>query len=126
MTIYQTTKNILKKEKSHFNEFRGSIVGIVSKLAATIVLYPFNLIRSKQQQIQNEQKRVISENLKNHSITSNNNYKTFYSTCVSIFNSAGIRGYYQGVTPLVLRQIPSSAMFFYTFEYMLKILNKKI
>ena len=60
----------------------------------------------------------------NHSITSNIENSNFIKTSIQIYNNIGFRGFYQGITPLLIRQIPSSAIFFYTYESTLNILNK--
>jgi hypothetical protein len=119
MTIYQTGKNKLNKQ---FNEFIGSAFGVVSKLVASFILYPFNLIRSKQQQIRKTES-TISEEIRKNSITSKRDYDTFIKACRSVYINNGIRGFYQGLIPLLLRHVPSSALFFYTYEYSLKKLN---
>jgi solute carrier family 25 protein 38 len=123
MTIYQTGKNILQKDNK-FTEIIGSGLGAFSKLIASFVLYPFNLIRSKQQQIRNREVN-ISEDIKRNSITSNKDYRTFLAAYRTIYTNSGIRGFYFGVTPLLVRHIPSSALFFYTYEHVLKMLNDK-
>ena len=119
MTIYQTSKHFFHNK---FDEKMGSAFGVISKLVASFILYPFNLIRSKQQQIRNSEAK-ISEDIRNNSITSKKDYRTFITACSTIYRNFGIRGYYYGVTPLLVRHIPSSALFFYTYEYMLKKLN---
>jgi hypothetical protein len=122
MTLYQTGKNVFERSDT-FTELTGSAFGVVSKLVASFALYPFNLIRSKQQQIRNAEK-AISEDIREHSITSKKDYRTFITACRNVYETAGIRGYYQGVMPSLLRHIPSSALFFYTYECVLKKLNR--
>jgi hypothetical protein len=120
MTIYQTGKNVFVQDNL-FSEVVGSGLGVFSKLVASFVLYPFNLIRSKQQQLNAE--HSISRDIRDHSITSKRDYRRFLTACRNVYYQNGFRGYYQGVIPSLVRHIPSSALFFYTYEYVLKKLN---
>jgi solute carrier family 25 folate transporter 32 len=123
MTIYQTIKNKLQKSDIEFTHYLGSIIGVFSKMLTSSLLYPFNLIRSKQQQIQLNSKLKLNEKVLNHSIIAENDYANIFKTVRIIYQSNGIKGFYKGLAPLLIRQVPSSTLFFYTYEYILKIFN---
>lgn len=112
-------------------------------MLASSILYPFNLIRSRQQQLSNNffdkilnEEKMNSSNSKDlkmkslayyyryNTIYTNLNYGNFRNSAKIIFNSSGFSGFYKGMTPLLIRQIPSSSAFFYTYEFSLKYLNE--
>lgn len=122
MTIYETLKHyILRKErKSYISNSQGSLIGVFSKIAASMVLYPFNVIRARQQQFTNKSVPKLHETLLKNMIVARKEYGLFYQAAVIIYKNNDIRGFYKGLAPTILRQIPSSSLFFYTYEYTLK------
>ena len=99
---------------------------------ASFILYPFNLIRSKQQQLDKEffdnikkdSNKEGTEFYKDKTIHTNLKYGNFYKTTKLIHKFNGLLGFYKGLTPLLIRQVPGSTVFFYTYEYSLKYMNK--
>ena len=95
------------------------------------ILYPFNLIRSKQQQLDKEFFDNIKKNnnkegtefYKLKTIHTDIKYGNFLKTANLIYGHTGFLGFYKGLTPLLIRQVPGSSVFFYTYEYSLKYLN---
>jgi hypothetical protein len=122
MTIYETGKQIIlsKSQNSSIANKEGSILGVISKISASFILYPFNVIRARQQ-IFSSNISNLNENLKKHTIITDKNYGLFLNTIKLIKETNGTRGFYQGILPTVLRQIPASSSFFYTYEYILKL-----
>jgi hypothetical protein len=121
-------------------------------MIASTLLYPFNLIRSRQQQLskaffekvieqktnsynenqieknnlnkKNNQKKE-AEFYKFKTIHTNLNYGNFINTTKTIYSLSGYKGFYQGLSPLLIRQIPGSSAFFYTYEFTLKFFTSK-
>ena len=120
MTIYETGRRMIIKEKSDMKNSYGSMLGVVSKVFASFLLYPFNVIRARQQQFTTKISPNIHENLKSHMIISNEEYGRFLNTVKTLYSNNGIRGFYRGLMPSVFRQIPGSSVFFYMYEYTLK------
>ena len=58
-------------------------------------------------------------------ILSKRNYGLFFQSIRGIYEANGIKGFYKGLTPSILRQIPGSSAFFYTYEYILKVFKNK-
>jgi len=126
-----------------FKNYTGSFIGIISKMIASSILYPFNLIRSRQQQLNkeffekinnnllsNEKSKIANNDFKKETefyrfktIYTNLKYGNFINTTKTIYSISGYKGFYRGLTPLLIRQIPGSSVFFYTYESSLKILN---
>jgi len=123
-------------------------------MISSTILYPFNLIRSRQQQLnknffekinkENQNEKTNPSNTNNNISNSNNsnikgetefykfktihtniNYGNFVNTTKTIYSLAGYQGFYKGLSPLLIRQIPGSSAFFYTYELTLKFLNSK-
>ena len=42
---------------------------------------------------------------------------------IKMFRNEGMRSFYKGLTPLMLKIFPSSGVFFLTYEYTLKLLD---
>jgi solute carrier family 25 folate transporter 32 len=125
MTIYETIKNIIKrKNDGNFSSKQGSMAGICSKLFTSSLLYPFNLIRSRQQMIQKDA-HVVSEDVVKKSIVAQKHYGFFLNSVKTIYKADGFSGFYKGLSPLLIRQIPSSSIFFYTYEHALKYFTNR-
>lgn len=41
------------------------------------------------------------------------------------YRNEGVRAFYKGLTPTLIRQYPASGLFFYTYESVLKALEPK-
>lgn len=122
MTLYETGKQYLirlNQQNSIFN-YQGSLLGVMSKLTASTVLYPFTVMRVKQQQFAKNNLNLNETVLKNAIIT-NKRYGLIHHTIKTIYNTQGLLGFYNGLAPSLLRQIPGSSIFFYTYEYTLKL-----
>lgn len=149
LIIFFSNKNKQKRKKIDFKNYTGSIVGIISKMIASSILYPFNLIRSRQQQLNNRffekitneynDKKYNTPIVENNgkeakmksqaefyrfkTIYTNLNYGNFMNATKTIYRLSGFQGFYKGLSPLLIRQIPGSSAFFYTYEVTLKYLN---
>lgn len=123
MTIYETGKRYIIKKKNKLEIYQGSLLGSISKIIAGVTLYPFNVIRARQQQFSQLTTLNINDALKRNMILSKRNYGLFFQSIKGIKEANGIKGFYKGLTPSLLRQIPGSSAFFYTYEYILKYLN---
>jgi hypothetical protein len=120
MTIYETGKQSLVQRQGEIKNKQGSFLGVFSKVTASCVLYPFNVIRARQQQFSCKISN-LDENLKKHVIITDKNYGLFFNSIKVIHSSNGFKGFYQGIIPTILRQLPGSSTFFYTYEYILKL-----
>ena len=77
--------------------FTGFTLGILSKIIATSVMYPVQVIRSRQQ----DQHRSYSGT----------------SDCVkSIYSEYGVKGYYRGISLQLIRMAPQSGIIFAVYE----------
>lgn len=125
MTLYETGKQYIirseqKNRRDFISNYQGSILGVLSKLTASILLYPFTVIRAKQQQFTKDNVK-LSETILKKSIIANKNYGFINHTIFTIYKTQGIIGFYNGLSLSLIRQIPGSSIFFYTYEYTLKL-----
>ena len=85
-------------------------MGALSKLLASTFTYPLQTIRSRLQQ---RSDLIPSGGAR---------YSGLVDAVVQTWRREGLRGFYRGVVPNVLRVMPSSAITFAVYEAMLKIL----
>jgi len=77
--------------------FTGFTLGMLSKFIATSIMYPVQVVRSRQQDQHRSYKNVIS--------------------CVKSINSEyGLRGYYRGLSLQLVRMVPQSGIIFAVYE----------
>jgi len=128
MTLYETGKQyIIRSEQKNRREgfisnYQGSILGVLSKLTASSLLYPFTVIRAKQQQFAKDNVK-LSETILKRSIIANKHYGFINHTIITIYKTQGLFGFYNGLSLSLIRQVPGSSIFFYTYEFSLKLLK---
>ena len=83
-------------------------IGALSKLAATVITYPTQVVRSRLQQ--RMQHRAIR-------------YKSGMDVLRITLRREGWRGLYKGIVPNVLRVVPQSALTFLVYENVMRQLT---
>ncbi|CAI9110852.1 OLC1v1010942C1 [Oldenlandia corymbosa var. corymbosa] len=86
-----------------------AVLGASSKLAAIFTTYPFQVIRSRLQQ------RPSSDGAPR--------YKNSWHVLKETARYEGLRGFYKGVTPNVLKNVPASSITFIVYENVLNMLK---
>lgn len=112
MTIYESAKR--KYEEEYFRSSLSAQIGCLSRVTATSILYPFNLIKTKQQQIGKLNNQELRENM----YTGERDYGRFNHALKSVYSQFGIGGFYRGLTPVVIRNGLQAAFFFYIYEHL--------
>ena len=79
------------------------ILGAFSKSAASTITYPYQVIKSRMQQV-------------------NSRYSSTWATFMEIFSKQGVYGLFRGLVPNVIRVMPASAITFMTYEETKKFL----
>jgi hypothetical protein len=125
MTLYETAKQyILRSDLNNRRDFianyQGSMLGVISKITASCLLYPFTVIRAKQQQFTKDNLK-LNETLLQKSIIANKRYGLIHHSVMTIYKTQGVIGFYNGLSLSLIRQVPGSSIFFYTYEYTLKL-----
>jgi solute carrier family 25 folate transporter 32 len=107
------------------NFFIPFFTGGLSKCIASAVLMPINVVRLRLQMKKYSTQQVEDMGLK---IESNTRQQITYDgiwDCVrKIKGNEGLRGFYKGITPNLLRIFPTSGLFFIVYEYTLLALQK--
>jgi len=102
----------------------SSLFGGISKVLTSFTLFPLTVIRTRQQQFDKD--LLKNTNLDKNTIVSNYKYGSFISTITIIYKNESIKGFYKGIVPSLIRHIPNSLLFFYSYEHMKQTLNSKL
>ncbi|KAM1174476.1 hypothetical protein EV2_027766 [Malus domestica] len=120
-TAYEELRKIVvdfksKKRRTHsgsadtvLNSVDYAALGGSSKVAAILLSYPFQVIRSRLQQ------RPSSEGIPR--------YMDSWHVVRETARFEGIRGFYKGITPNLLKNVPASSITFIVYENVLKFLK---
>ncbi|KAL2333744.1 hypothetical protein Fmac_014957 [Flemingia macrophylla] len=91
------------------NSVDYAVLGATSKLAAILVTYPFQVIRSRLQQ------RPSGDGVPR--------YMDTWHVVKETARYEGVRGFYKGITPNLLKNAPASSITFIVYENILKLLK---
>ncbi|KAK8673250.1 hypothetical protein V6N13_111599 [Hibiscus sabdariffa] len=118
-TAYEELRRIMvdykeRKQKSEsgsdlLNSFDYAVLGGASKIAAILVTYPFQVIRTRSQQ------RPSNDGIPRYT----NSWHVVKATA----RYEGFRGFYKGINPNLLRNVPASSITFLVYENVLKFLR---
>lgn len=112
VTSYSTLTEKLKKikkirNKGNFEKLDNieiTIIGMVSRLNASLILHPLTTIRTRYQQ------RQFLEGVEGQK------YLNVRDVVEKTWKNEGFRGFYKGVVPMTLRSMPSQGLFFLAYE----------
>ena len=99
------------------------ITGGISKIFASTVTYPYQVIKSRLQQRPNVEAPGSTNRDLRSMLHGNSKYSGFIDCIQKIWKLEGIRGYFRGVVPNALKVAPSAALTFFTYEETLKLLQ---
>jgi solute carrier family 25 folate transporter 32 len=98
-------------EPGSLNSGHYLIMGASSKVIASITTYPFQVIRTRLQMLQSASAARV--------------YVGVVNTAKEVMSSEGIAGFYKGLTPNLIRVVPSSAITLAVYEGLSKLLDVK-
>ena len=117
------------KRKSKKTNLIIIYAGSLSTFLSSTIIFPFNYIKAKQQQLSNETSKFHNEkNIQQKLYDADFNAKKYVSIISSIktiYNEYGIKGFYRGYTPVLIKNILKSGSFFYCYEKIKDYLNNK-
>lgn len=126
------SKNSDQQQQQH--AFVSMVLGATSKIFASTITYPYQVIKSRLQQRNNapiETNRISPE--ANIDITEMKvdtaasklkpKYKNSLDCMIKIWRCEGLKGFFRGVVPNALKVAPSAAITFVIYEEMMKIMN---
>ena len=79
------------------------VYGMLSKIVASLVTYPQQVVRARMQKLQIERNQI--------------KYKTLLQSFATISRREGISGMYKGMVPNLARMLPSTGVTFFTYEF---------
>lgn len=100
---YEELKHWCGGGRSQITPLEAGAAGMASKLFASVTTYPNQVLRSRMQQ----RRSVGSESL------------TLGGTAAALWRAEGLRGFYRGIGPSVLRVLPASGVTFLVYESVL-------
>ncbi|KAL6274016.1 hypothetical protein ACE6H2_024708 [Prunus campanulata] len=120
-TAYEELRKVVvdfksKKSRRHsgsvdsvLNSVDYAALGASSKVAAVLLSYPFQVMRSRLQQ------RPSSEGIPR--------YMDSWHVIRETVRFEGVRGFYKGITPNLLKNVPAASITFIVYENVLKFLK---
>ncbi|XP_062102484.1 folate transporter 1, chloroplastic isoform X2 [Humulus lupulus] len=108
---FKSRKRIEKSGGSDavLNSIDYAALGATSKIAAILLSYPFQVMRSRLQQ------RPSSEGIPK--------YMDTWHVVKETARFEGVRGFYKGITPNLLKNVPAASITFIVYENVLKLLK---
>ncbi|GMY12138.1 folate transporter 1, chloroplastic-like isoform X2 [Fagus crenata] len=120
-TAYEELRNVIIDFKSKdskkdsesddklLNSVDYAVLGASSKIAAVLLTYPFQVVRARLQQ------RPSSDGIPR--------YMDSWHVVKETARFEGIRGFYKGITPNLLKNVPAASITFIVYENVLKLLK---
>ena len=132
MTVYEKLCKLSgipeKPQGFKMPDLKTFIVGGASRWAASFVFYPVALLRTRlqKQRFSSDQAEAYKKE-RNIKMEGMQNKEVFYTnikdSAKNIWRNEGIRGFYKGWLPNLLRIFPHSGLFFMIYEGTLRILD---
>jgi solute carrier family 25 folate transporter 32 len=104
-----------------FEESLGYLtIGAISKIVASTVTYPFQVIKSRMQQPSNSIELTPTGDVR----VVQRDYKGLLRTVQKIWHMEGIFGFFKGAIPNAVRVAPSAAVTFLVYETVMDMFSK--
>jgi solute carrier family 25 folate transporter 32 len=94
-------------------------IGAISKMVASTVTYPFQVVKSRMQQPSNSIELTSSGDVR----VVQRDYKGLFATIHKIWKREGLPGFFKGAIPNALRVAPSAAVTFLVYETVMDVLK---
>jgi solute carrier family 25 (mitochondrial folate transporter), member 32 len=107
-SCYEYIKRLITRHKLE-GDAAYFVAGGLSKLFATVVTYPYQVVRTRMQD--------------RPPVGQVHRYATTWATVSLTWRAEGVRGFYRGIIPGALRVMPNTAIVFMTYEKVLKAIN---
>ncbi|KAK8511515.1 hypothetical protein V6N12_038118 [Hibiscus sabdariffa] len=109
MVDYKARKQKSESASNLLNSFDYAVLGGSSKIAAILITYPFQVIRTRTWQ------RPSDEGIPR--------YMNSWHVVKETTRFEGVRGFYRGITANLLKNVPASSITFIVYENVLKLLR---
>jgi solute carrier family 25 folate transporter 32 len=122
--LYEQLKVQLRgPHKPHESPTDLLLASSLSKMMASLVSYPHEVIRSRMmdsREVRHHQPSPQHPPLPTAVTTTTVTTTTFTGTCRSIYQAEGVRGFYAGLPISLVRVIPNTCVTFVTYELLLR------
>jgi len=95
--------NATSMEQRELTSTECAVYGMLSKILASLVTYPQQVVRARMQKLQIERNQI--------------KYKSLLQSFGTISRREGISGMYKGMVPNLARMLPSTGVTFFTYEF---------
>jgi len=120
ITVYHLFKNLTMNQQIKIREENkiklSSLYGIISRIIACIVIYPFALLRSRMLNFSKDNTTSLKET--NAFYISSNSYKLVFRDLNYIIKNEGVFALFRGIKFELLKVGINGALFFYFYEYL--------
>jgi solute carrier family 25 (mitochondrial folate transporter), member 32 len=113
----ETTTSVLERLE---NSFGYLMMGAVSKMVASTVTYPLQVMKSRMQQPTSS---IELTNTGDVRVVNRNYYTGTVATVSKIWQQEGLSGFFKGAVPNAIRVAPSAAVTFVVYETVMDILK---
>ena len=130
---YEALKSLLEKNREHGQQqspVASMIIGGLSKILASTITYPYQVIKSRIQQrdlLPSSSSSSSSSSSVSSLIINKNDeiirYNGTIDCIIKTWKNEGIRGFFRGVVPNALKVAPSAALTFVVYEETLKFVK---
>ena len=90
-------------EQRELTSAECGVYGMLSKIVASLITYPQQVVRARMQKLQIERNQI--------------KYKSLLQSFGTISRREGISGMYKGMVPNLARMLPSTGVTFFTYEF---------
>ena len=90
-------------EQRELTSAECGVYGMLSKIVASLITYPQQVVRARMQKLQIERNQI--------------KYKSLLQSFGTITRREGISGMYKGMVPNLARMLPSTGVTFFTYEF---------
>jgi solute carrier family 25 (mitochondrial phosphate transporter), member 23/24/25/41 len=107
-----------KSSKNRLNAIGSLLCGASSGLCSSVLVYPADVIR-RRMQVRGLQ---FTESLQSHATNQRQQFNLHaIDEVIQLYSKEGIKGFYRGITPELLKVIPAVGITFCVYDMMLKL-----
>ena len=101
---YFSSYEITKRKMNNYNPYIAQITGgVMAGLGFWLPIYPLDVIKNN----------IQVDDLNKPK------YSNSFDCCKQIYKTAGIKGFYKGLTPCIIRSVPVHIAMFGTYKYIM-------
>lgn len=119
---YEQMKTFYMRRDEKLGHWHHFLMGGSSHIFASTLTYPFQVVRTRLQQRMPPLSSATATAAEGVAVAVAPKYSGTIDCVMKTWSKEGVRGFYKGLVPNVLRVAPNSALMFVTYEYVLPLL----